>query len=58
MASDIDFSGKLSFLNFGELLQLIGSSSATGSLRIFNAHAPEPGVILCESSTPTRRSPA
>lgn len=56
MASDIDFSGKLSFLNFGELLQLIGSSSATGTLRIFNAYAPEPGVILIEKGNPINAS--
>jgi len=52
MASEIDFSGKLSFLNLGELLQLIGSSSATGTLRIFSAHASEPGVVVIEKGNP------
>ncbi len=52
MATEIDFSGKLSFLNFGELLQLIGSSAATGTLRIFNGHSPEPGVALIEKGNP------
>jgi CRP-like cAMP-binding protein len=56
MAHDIDFSGQLSFLNLGELLQLVGSSSATGTLRIFNAHASEPGVILIEKGNPINAS--
>jgi CRP-like cAMP-binding protein len=56
MAPDIDFSGKLSFLNLGELLQLIGSSGATGTLRIFNAHASEPGAIVIEKGNPINAS--
>ena len=51
MASDVDFSGKLSFLNLGELLQLLGSSSATGTLRVFSSK-PDPGLIMLDKGTP------
>ena len=51
MASDVDFSGKLSFLNLGELLQLLGSSSATGTLRIYSSK-PDPGLIMLDKGTP------
>ena len=52
MAEEVDFSGKLNFLNLGELLQLVGSSSATGRLRIFNACKSEPGVIVIDKGNP------
>jgi len=52
MASDFDFSGKLSFLNFGELLQLLGSSSATGTLRIYSPYRSEAGQIVVENGNP------
>jgi hypothetical protein len=39
------------FLNLGELLQLVGSSSATGTLRIFNDCKSEPGVIVIDKAT-------
>jgi CRP-like cAMP-binding protein len=51
MASDVDFSGQLSFLNLGELLQLLGSSSATGTLRIFSSK-PDPGLIMLDKGNP------
>jgi CRP-like cAMP-binding protein len=51
MASDVDVSGKLSFLNLGELLQLLGSSCASGTLRIFSSK-PEPGVIMIDNGNP------
>lgn len=51
MASDVDFSGKLSFLNLGELLQLLGSSAATGTLRIFSCK-PDPGLIMLDKGNP------
>lgn len=52
MAHEADFSGKLNFLNLGELLQLVGSSSATGTLRIFSDCKPEPGVIIIDKGNP------
>ncbi len=56
MASDIDFAGKLSFLNLGELLQILGSSAATGVLHIFNPHRAEPGSIVVEKGNPVNAS--
>jgi len=52
MAHETDFSGKLSFLNLGELLQLVGSSTATGTLRIFSPCKSEPGVIVIDKGNP------
>jgi len=52
MASDFDFSGKLSFLNLGELLQLLGSSSATGTLRVYSPYRSEAGQIVVENGNP------
>jgi len=52
MAHEADFSGKLNFLNLGELLQLVGSSSATGTLRIFSDGLSEPGVIVIDKGNP------
>jgi CRP-like cAMP-binding protein len=52
MAPEIDFAGKLSFLNLGELLQLVGSSSVTGILRIYSPFRPEAGVIVFENGNP------
>jgi CRP-like cAMP-binding protein len=56
MAHHTDFSGRLSFLNIGELLQVVGSSSATGTLRIFNDSTSEPGVIAIEKGNPINAS--
>jgi CRP-like cAMP-binding protein len=56
MAPDPDFSGKLSFLNLGELLQLLGSSNATGVLRISTGLRPEPGIIRIEKGSPVDAS--
>jgi CRP-like cAMP-binding protein len=52
MASDFDFSGKLSFLNLGELLQLLGSSSATGTLRVYSPFRAEAGRVVFENGNP------
>jgi CRP-like cAMP-binding protein len=52
MTSEFDFSGKLSFLNLGELLQLIGSSSATGTLRVYSPFRTEAGLIVVENGNP------
>ncbi len=52
MASDFDFSGKLNFLNLAELLQLLGSSSATGTLRVHSPFRNEAGVIAFENGSP------
>jgi CRP-like cAMP-binding protein len=52
MDGDFDFSGNLSFLNLGELLQLIGSSGASGTLRITSPLRSEPGAILIDNGSP------
>lgn len=52
MATELDVAGKLSFLNLGELLQLLGSSSATGTLRVYSPFRSEPGVITVEKGNP------
>jgi CRP-like cAMP-binding protein len=52
MATDFDFAGKLSFLNLGELLQMLGSSSATGTLRVYSPLRTEAGVISFEKGNP------
>jgi CRP-like cAMP-binding protein len=52
MAQEVDFSGNLNFLNLGELLQLVGSNSATGTLRIFSPGKSEPGVIVIDKGNP------
>jgi CRP-like cAMP-binding protein len=52
MASDLDIAGKLSFLNLGELLQILGSSAATGTLRIFSERVADPGIIMVDKGNP------
>ena len=52
MAPEYDFAGQLSFLNLGELLQLLGSSSATGILRVYSPFRSEPGKIVVEKGNP------
>ncbi len=50
--TELDLSGNLSFLNLGELLQLVGSSGASGTLRVVSPHRPEPGVIYMDKGNP------
>ena len=45
-------SGNLSFLNLAELLQLLGSNTSTGILRITNKYAPEPGLVYFRKGNP------
>ncbi len=47
-----DLSGNLSFLNLGEVLQLVGGGSATGTLRIHNDRVAQPGMIWIEQGNP------
>ncbi len=39
------FSGKLDFLNLGELLQILGTNNSSGILRITSKYADSPGLI-------------
>lgn len=52
MAGDVAFAGNLSFLNLGEILQLLGTTSGSGILRIISNYAPEPGVIYIDKGNP------
>lgn len=52
MTSDCDLCGSLSFLNLGELLQLLGSSSASGTLRLYSPFRTEAGLIVFENGNP------
>ena len=52
MAINAVLSGNLSFLNLAELLQLLGSNTSTGVLRITNKYASEPGVVFFSKGNP------
>jgi CRP-like cAMP-binding protein len=52
MSSSVAFAGDLNFLNMGELLQLLGTSGATGVLRIISKYSSEPGVVYIEKGNP------
>jgi len=39
------FSGKIDFLNLGELIQILGTNSSSGVLRITSKYAESPGLI-------------
>jgi CRP-like cAMP-binding protein len=52
MSPNLDLTGRLSFLNLGELLQIIGSSGASGTLKIISDFTPTPGVIFIENGNP------
>ncbi|MBL0714971.1 MAG: DUF4388 domain-containing protein [Desulfosarcina sp.] len=52
MAIKAVLSGNLSFLNLAELLQLLGSNTSTGVLRINNRYASEPGVVFFVKGNP------
>jgi CRP-like cAMP-binding protein len=58
MSPNLDLKGRLSFLNLGELLQLIGSSGATGTLKIISDFTPAPGVIFIENGNAVNASTA
>ncbi len=52
MNASIDLTGSLDFLNLGEILQLLGSNSSSGVLRIKSKYSPEPGVIYIQRGNP------
>jgi len=58
MSANVDLSGRLSFLNLGELLQIIGGSGSTGTLKIISDFTPAPGVISIENGNPVNASTA
>ena len=56
MAGDVAFAGNLNFLNLGEILQLLGTTSGSGLVRIVSTYAPEPGVIYIDKGNPINAS--
>jgi CRP-like cAMP-binding protein len=52
MSGDVAFAGNLSFLNLGELLQLLGTTGSSGIVSIHNAHAAQPGIIYIDKGNP------
>jgi CRP-like cAMP-binding protein len=52
MAGNTALAGNLSFLNIGELMQLLGTTGGTGTLYISSNYASQPGVIYIENGNP------
>ncbi|MEJ2282492.1 MAG: cyclic nucleotide-binding domain-containing protein [Desulfobacterales bacterium] len=52
MSGDVAFAGKLSFLNLGELLQLLGTTGSSGTVTIHTAQVPQPGFIYINKGNP------
>lgn len=52
MARSVAFAGNLSFLNLGELLQLLGTSSGTGIVQITSNYASQQAIIYFEKGNP------
>ena len=52
MAGNVAFAGSLSFLNLGELMQLLGTTDCTGTLFISSSYASQQGVIYVEKGNP------
>jgi len=52
MSGDVAFAGNLSFLNLGELLQLLGTTGSSGTVSMHNAHAGQPGIIYIDKGNP------
>ena len=49
---DFVLAGNLDFLSLGDILQLLGSNSSTGILRIRSKYAQEPGLIYFINGNP------
>lgn len=52
MKTNAALAGSLTFLNLGDVLQLLGSNGVTGVLRIISQYAQEPGVIYIDKGNP------
>jgi CRP-like cAMP-binding protein len=52
MARSVAFAGNLSFLNLGELLQLLGTSSGTGIVQISSNYTSQQGLIYIDQGNP------
>ena len=56
MSGNVAFAGKLSFLNLGELLQLLGTTGSSGIVTIHHASASQPGTIYIDKGNPIEAS--
>ena len=56
MDKGVAFAGNLSFLNLGELIQIVGNNASTGVLRIMSKYAQEPGLIYIDNGDPVDAS--
>ena len=56
MNTNSDLSGSLTFLNLGELLNLLGTNGSTGILRIISSYGSEPGSVYLEKGNPINAS--
>jgi len=54
--SDFVLAGNMDFLSLGDVLQLLGSNSSTGVLRIRSKYAQEPGLIYFINGNPVNAS--
>lgn len=52
MSGSVAFAGNLSFLNLGELMQLLGTTGGTGTLYITSDHASQSGMIYIDNGNP------
>ena len=52
MSGSVAFAGELSFLNLGELMQLLGTTGGTGALHITSSHVSHAAVIYIENGNP------
>ena len=52
MAGVVVFAGRLDFLNLGELLQLLGTTSGSGIVQISSSFASQPGIIYIDKGNP------
>jgi len=53
---DFVLAGNMDFLSLGDILQLLGSNSSTGILRIRSKYAQEPGLIYFVNGNPVNAS--
>ncbi|MDJ0913688.1 MAG: cyclic nucleotide-binding domain-containing protein [Desulfobacterales bacterium] len=56
MRNNSDIAGNLSFLNLADVLQLLGSNGATGTLKLTSRYATGPGYIYLSKGNPINAS--
>jgi len=54
--SNTVLTGDLKFLNLGEIIQLLGTNSSTGVLRLTSKYASEPGLVYVAKGNPVNAS--